>query len=33
MTDAELEEVALTDIRNSLGITKKPDTSKVTKWQ
>ena len=26
MTDAELEEIALTDIRNSLGITKTPDS-------
>jgi oxygen-dependent protoporphyrinogen oxidase len=32
MTEAELEEVALTDIKNSLGITGKPVTSVVTKW-
>ena len=32
MTDTELEEIALTDIRNSLGITKTPDTCTVTKW-
>ena len=32
MTEAELEEVALTDIKNSLGITGKPVTSEVTKW-
>ena len=33
MTDVELEEVALIDIKDSLGITKKPITSIVTKWQ
>lgn len=33
MTEAELAEVALTDIKNSLGITGKPVISEVTKWQ
>lgn len=32
MTEAELEELALTDIKSSLGITGKPVTSEVTKW-
>lgn len=32
MTEAELEEVALTDIKHSLGISGKPVISEVTKW-
>ena len=32
MNEAELEEVALADIRNSLGITGQPVTSEITKW-
>ena len=32
MTEAELEEVALSDIKKSLGITAKPVTSEITKW-
>ncbi|MFJ8268087.1 protoporphyrinogen oxidase [Peribacillus asahii] len=32
MNEAELEEVALADIRNSLGITGQPVASEITKW-
>lgn len=32
MTDADIEEIALTDIKNSLGITKKPEVCKITRW-
>ena len=32
MTEAELAEVALADIKKSLGLTGKPVTSEVTKW-
>ena len=32
LTDAEVEEIALTDIKNSLGITLKPEVCKVTRW-